>query len=502
MGKLLVTITPPTPNGDLHIGHMAGPFLAADIYTRAQRQRGHDATLVSYSDDYQSYMLRRGIELDRAPQELALENTDKINDTLKKMGIEVDFWMRPYRNNYFKKAVEEMYEFAVKAGAIYKKVSQEPYCEHCDKWGYEAFGRGNCDHCGSDSDASQCEECAHTPNASKMSNFRCKLCSAQMIWRPVEREFLALSNFRSHLKASFEHTPLRPFIRRFLNEEFELGPVDWGITRPHDGGLDLKPDGSRRIHTWVMGLSGYLGAFREYLNEHKHAPWEYDEYCRSGKGRLVHFLGYDCAFSHMMVYPALLQTMHGYRMRQTFYTNQFLTLNGKNLSTSRNYAIWARDLVADACTDSARFYLALIAPEQDTDDFDVEKFAAWRKETFSEVLVKLAAQAERERVDGDSLKLTSADAAAIKILVARWFEVTSVDHFTMKGLAVLLSDVINAARDRQLLGKRILPYMALIGAIGAPVFPDLARQILRYCRFTENEVFHQLVYVSAVEYEI
>lgn len=181
MGKLLVTITPPTPNGDLHIGHMAGPFLAADIYTRAQRQRGHDCTLVSYSDDYQSYMLRRGIELDRAPQALALENTDKINDTLKKMGIQVDFWMRPYSNSYFKNAVEEMYEYAVKAGAIYKKVSQEPYCEHCDKWGYEAFGRGNCDHCGSDSDASQCEECAHTPNASKMSNFRCKLCATPMI---------------------------------------------------------------------------------------------------------------------------------------------------------------------------------------------------------------------------------------------------------------------------------------------------------------------------------
>jgi methionyl-tRNA synthetase len=194
--------------------------------------------------------------------------------------------------------------------------------------------------------------------------------------------------------------------------------------------------------------------------------------------------------------------MHGYRMRQTFYTNQFLTLNGKNLSTSRNYAIWARDLVADACTDSARFYLALIAPEQDTDDFDVEKFAAWREETFNEVLVKLAAQAERERIEGDTLKMSSADASAIKIFVTRWFEVTSVDHFTMKGLAVLLSDVINAARDRQLLGKRILPFMGLIGAIGAPVFPELAKQILRYCRFTENEVFHQLVYVSAVEYEI
>lgn len=502
MGKLLVTITPPTPNGDLHIGHMAGPFLAADIFTRAQRQRGHDCTLVSYSDDYQSYLLRRGIELDRDPQALALENTRKINDTLERMGIEVDFWMRPYRNSYFKKAVEETYEAAVKAGAIYKQVSQEPYCGHCDKWGYEAFGRGQCDHCGADSDASQCENCAHTPNASKMAGFRCKLCSRPMIWRPIEREFLALSNFKAPLKALFEKTPTRPFIRRFLSEEFDKGPIDWGITRPHDGGLDLKPDGSRRIHTWVMGLSGYLGAFREYLNEKKHAPWEYDEYCRSGKGRLVHFLGYDCAFSHMIVYPALLQTMAGYHMRQTFYTNQFLTLKGENLSTSRNYAIWARDLVEQSSTDSARFYLALIAPEQDTDDFDIDKFHAWRAHVFDEVLVRLAASAEAEREAGDALRLGGADTQAIKGFVSRWFEVTSVDHFSMKGLAVLLSDVINAAHDRVSLGKKILPYMALLGAIGAPVFPELARQILRHCRFTESEVFDQLVYVSAVEYEI
>lgn len=83
MSKFIITITPPTPNGDLHIGHLAGPFLSADVFTRAQRQKGHDCVLVSYSDDYQSYMLRRGLEQGRDPVAIGEDNTRKIKISLK-----------------------------------------------------------------------------------------------------------------------------------------------------------------------------------------------------------------------------------------------------------------------------------------------------------------------------------------------------------------------------------------------------------------------------------
>src|SRR5471030_1974097 len=112
MSRFLVTITPPTPNGDLHIGHIAGPFLAADIFTRAQRQHGHDGVLVSYSDDYQSYMLRRGIELDRNHQTLAEENTQKIRESLQLVGIQVDSWIQSRHNTFFHESVTEVYQAA------------------------------------------------------------------------------------------------------------------------------------------------------------------------------------------------------------------------------------------------------------------------------------------------------------------------------------------------------------------------------------------------------
>ncbi|UTY58944.1 methionine--tRNA ligase [Massilia sp. erpn] len=502
MARLLVTITPPTPNGDLHIGHIAGPFLAADVYARVQRQRGHDCTLVSYSDDYQSYMLRKGIELGRDHQEIAHENSTKIQATLKKIGIGIDHWLLAQDNPYFRAAVQETYDAAAQAGAIASRDSQEPYCAHCDKWGYEAFGRGLCNHCGVDSDASQCEGCAHTPDAAKMQEFRCKLCARPMHWQPVRREFLQLAQFRPLFQSLFGNGAARASMSQFLREEFEMGFPDWGITRPHDGGLDLREDGSRRIHTWVMGLSGYFAAFREFLHEKKQAPHEYDEYCKSGQGRLVHFLGYDCAFSHMIVYPALLQCMKSYRMEQSFYTNQFLTLNGKNLSTSRNHAIWARDLVDQSCADSARLYLASVAPEEGEGDFDVARFEAWRREVFADIGGKLAAAAAAECAAGAPLQADGEDAAVINALAARWLEATSLEHFSMRALARLALDVVQTARERLAAGAGVLPFVALAGAIAAPLAPGLSARLLASCQASEAEAIGQLLLGNAPEYVI
>ncbi|WP_146033354.1 class I tRNA ligase family protein, partial [Pseudomonas syringae] len=125
MSKFIVTITPPTPNGDLHIGHIAGPFLAADVFTRVQRQRGHDCVLVSYSDDYQSYMLRKGLEQGVDPVVLANRNSDRIEASLATINIKPDNWMRPHNNPWFAAAVGEVFTALRDAGAIEFRDSSE-----------------------------------------------------------------------------------------------------------------------------------------------------------------------------------------------------------------------------------------------------------------------------------------------------------------------------------------------------------------------------------------
>ncbi|WP_440058156.1 methionine--tRNA ligase [Pseudomonas fragariae (ex Marin et al. 2024)] len=499
MSKFIVTITPPTPNGDLHIGHIAGPFLAADVFTRVQRQRGHECVLVSYSDDYQSYMLRKGLELGVDPVELARRNSDRIEASLAAINIQPDNWMRPHDNPWFAEAVGEVFGALRDAGAIECRDSSEPYCPDCDVWGYEAFARGNCNYCGAESDASQCENCAQAPDAELMTDLRCKLCSQPSQWKNVHRAFLKLAGFKPQLRDRLLGQSWRKPLDSWLRDSLEH-LHDWGVTRPGDGGLDLQADGSCRVHTWFMGLAGYMAAFREYADR-VGRPELFRQYWQSGQGTLVHFLGFDCVFSHAIVYPAQLTALHDIRVRQRFMPNQFLKLDGLNLSTSRNHAIWVGDLAREACADSARLYLASIAPEESEGDFRLAQFLAWRAEVFSEFFPALL-DAGINRDDHWWSGLCGADAGLLEALRVQWSKASEPAQFSMKRMAQVLLDAIAITRGRLAEGRPVSHLAAFIAVAGKALIPDMSAQIISAFALPEARVHATLMNGPAAEYSI
>ncbi|QHF08574.1 methionine--tRNA ligase [Pseudomonas syringae] len=499
MSKFIVTITPPTPNGDLHIGHIAGPFLAADVFTRVQRQRGHECVLVSYSDDYQSYMLRKGLELGVDPVELARRNSDRIEASLAAINIQPDNWMRPHDNPWFAEAVGEVFGALRDAGAIECRDSSEPYCPDCDVWGYEAFARGNCNYCGAESDASQCENCAQAPDAELMTDLRCKLCSQPSQWKNVHRAFLKLAGFKAQLRDRLLGQSWRKPLDSWLRDSLEH-LHDWGVTRPGDGGLDLQADGSCRVHTWFMGLAGYMAAFREYADR-VGRPELFRQYWQSGQGTLVHFLGFDCVFSHAIVYPAQLTALHDIRVRQRFMPNQFLKLDGLNLSTSRNHAIWVGDLAREACADSARLYLASIAPEESEGDFRLAQFLAWRAEVFSEFFPALL-DAGINRDDHWWSGLCGADAGLLEALRVQWSKASEPAQFSMKRMAQVLLDAIAITRGRLAEGRPVSHLAAFIAVAGKALIPDMSAQIISAFALPEARVHATLMNGPAAEYSI
>ncbi|MCH5552460.1 methionine--tRNA ligase [Pseudomonas syringae pv. syringae] len=499
MSKFIVTITPPTPNGDLHIGHIAGPFLAADVFTRVQRQRGHECVLVSYSDDYQSYMLRKGLELGVDPVELARRNSDRIEASLAAINIQPDNWMRPHDNPWFAEAVGEVFGALRDAGAIECRDSSEPYCPDCDVWGYEAFARGNCNYCGAESDASQCENCAQAPDAELMTDLRCKLCSQPSQWKNVHRAFLKLAGFKPQLRDRLLGQSWRKPLDSWLRDSLEH-LHDWGVTRPGDGGLDLQADGSCRVHTWFMGLAGYMAAFREYADR-VGRPELFRQYWQSGQGTLVHFLGFDCVFSHAIVYPAQLTALHDIRVRQRFMPNQFLKLDGLNLSTSRNHAIWVGDLAREACADSARLYLASIAPEESEGDFRLAQFLAWRAEVFSEFFPALL-DAGSNRDDHWWSGLCGADAGLLEALRVQWSKASEPAQFSMKRMAQVLLDAIAITRGRLAEGRPVSHLAAFIAVAGKALIPDMSAQIISAFALPEARVHATLMNGPAAEYSI
>ncbi len=490
MSKFIVTITPPTPNGDLHIGHICGPFMAADVFTKVQRQRGHDCVLVSYSDDYQSYMLRRGLEVGCNPPDLAKKNTRKIRESLQLIGVDVDHWLEAYGNDHFRKAVRDVYSAADEAGAIAWRSEPEPHCPRCHVWGYEAFGRGRCNFCGSDSDASQCEECARSPDARMMSGFSCKLCGLGHDWVPVQRAYLRLGRFQGVLSDLYARSRLRGPLRRWCDDILSGGLTDWAITRPGDAGLDLVIDGTRRVHTWFMGLSGYIAAFKEYA-EQRGDHSVFDSFWTSGSGTLVNFLGFDCAFSHVVVYPALLNTLKGIAVGQIFYSNQFLTLDGLNLSTSRNHAVWIRDLVAEACPDSARLYLASIAPEDAASDFNRAAFKAWRRETFmGSIDWILTSRGDHPAAASHGMgEVAGSFAQAVR---RRWQQASDATMFSMRELARLSLDILDTIREARPGSVEAGHLIALLAVCGRPLHPNLSDRLVEAFSIDEDEVIRWL----------
>ncbi|HSK42247.1 MAG TPA: class I tRNA ligase family protein, partial [Arenibaculum sp.] len=268
MSRLIVTIAPPTPNGDLHLGHIAGPYMAADVYARVQRQKGHDVLFVSYSDDYQSYLQRKGRELGIEPFALGLRNGAMIHETLGMLDIRPDWWMQSGHNPHFRDAVRMFYEGAAARGAIGTRMHRMAYFPAFDVWGYEAYARGACNHCGTSSDASQCEHCAHAPDINRMDGLSCTLGASPLEWREVERDYLKVGMYREFLRDLYGRHPLRPNLRAFVDEVLALPDEDleWYTTRPHECGVTIPTSGGDRVvHTWFSGIAGYYAASREYM---------------------------------------------------------------------------------------------------------------------------------------------------------------------------------------------------------------------------------------------
>lgn len=502
MSKFIITITPPTPNGDLHIGHLAGPFLSADVFTRAQRQKGHDCVLVSYSDDYQSYMLRRGLEQGRDPVAIGEDNTRKIKISLQMAGIEIDHWMTSQDNSYFRDAVLELYHQGVNDRNIYQKNALAPYCRACNVWGYEAFGRGQCNHCGQNSDASQCEECAGAPNYLYMKNFTCKLCGAEHEWIEKEHAYLNIGKNVYKLRQWLGDSAVRRNSRAFAERELAPTPEDWQITRHGDAGLDIGQPALGKAHTWFMGAAGYIAATREHFTVNRQTPELFDAFWYADDTTLVHFLGYDCLYSHGIAYPILLAGSQYAKKTQRLYTNMFLKLNGLNLSTSRNHAIWIRDLVSDYDTDSVRLYMALLAPEEQESDFVETQFVDWHQAFYQQKIESLTVAAMHEApafwLDG----LQRDEHKLLCEIYNRWSTVTSADSFSSRKLAQLVVELYEMAHAR-LLAQRPLYYLvALASCIGAPITPTLSRQIHKRCAINSALVLDNLINATFLDYSI
>jgi methionyl-tRNA synthetase len=435
-GKFIVTITPPTPNGDLHLGHMSGPFLAADVLSRRLKQQGYDVLLVSYADDYQSYLPRKSKPLRRQPFEFARLVRDMMLNTMALADIDIDCFLQASDSDDYRQAAAH-YVTRV-ADQVVLRTGKVFYCASCECYGYEGFGRGHCNWCGTSSDASQCEHCARMPDINQMPSMTCMSCQQPMVETSVEQYVWRVGENYPAVAQVHKNKPMRQCLSDYLDTALSDVSEVWPITRPGDAGLQLDQLAQQPLHTWFMGLAGYQACVNSYLREYPErgsfAHWWNDQ------TQLIHFLGFDCSYSHAIGYVAQqLNDPQGPPPGQ-FITNRFLKLNGDDFSTSRGHAVWIRDMAAHYPADAIRLYTALFAPETAVKNFVQADFDLWFSSFFTPLAlaVDAAGHAVLDAVAGD----VEADPLdSTEAFYQRWCEHASISQFSMAGMADALCGI-------------------------------------------------------------
>lgn len=485
MKRLLVTIAPPTPNGDLHLGHIAGPYMAADIYARTQRAKGHEVLFLSYSDDYQSYLARKARELDAEPFALGLKNGAMIHETLGLLDIHVDTWMQSGHNPYFRDAVQTFFEAAQARGTLRTRPHKVPYFPAYDVWGYEAYARGACNYCGTSSDASQCEHCAQSPDILKMQDIRCTLGPSPVEWREVERDCLSIGSYRDFLRDLYRDKPLRPYLKDWLEEVLgqDDEQLEWFTTRPHEHGVTIPTDGGKVVHTWFSGIAGYYAATREYADR-VGDDGLFDRFWRDPASRIVHFLGFDCCFSHAIAYPSLLSNLEGFTRDVHLFPNRFLKLNGGDFSTSRGHAIWVRDIIKQAEPDAVRLYLASVAPELEVQDYRQDEFDRWHRDVYLDLLPAIAKAA----AGGGARAADAGFREDLDRARASWREAADIETFSMQKLARTAMVLAEVAREKLAEGADVRVLAAGLAGLMEAVAPTLSRRLAEAAGAAEDDL--------------
>jgi methionyl-tRNA synthetase len=369
----VVLSPPPTPNGPLHVGHLAGPYVAADVAVRAGRARGEPTISVCGLDDNQNYVVAAARARGRDAEELRRENAGRIRSVFTRLGIGHDIFTEPTADPRYRSAVVRLLDQSVTAGMLPVQEWTLPYCEPCGGSLHHAYVAGRCAGCGAGMNGGTCEGCGAFHTAGDLVEPRCTRCGAPPSGQLRGRgPVLPLADHRDHLMRVWCQATLPPRVRRMVDRLLDKGLPTVPLTYPTDWGIPVA-DG-HRLDAWAeMGL-GYLYSVGRQLDSSAVSLSDHLRAWRS-VGSLWAFLGLDNAFYYAVLFPGLFAAWGlPPELLGGLVVNEFYTLDGDKFSTSRDHAVWAEELLAEYPPDVVRAFLCLDRPEPYATDFTRERF--------------------------------------------------------------------------------------------------------------------------------
>ena len=373
--RILIGVAWPYANGPLHMGHVAGCYLAADIFARYHRLKGNDVLMVSGSDQHGTPITLRAEQDGVSPQDVVDRYHSDFLRTWDRLGISFDLFTTTGTDNH-REVVQEIFLSLLDKGYIYTDTTPLPYCHTCRRFLPDRYVKGKCPFCDcTDARGDQCDECGKPLNPEDLIDIQCRITGDTPEIRESEHFFLRLSAFQEQLLSWVrEQRHWRPNVLNFTQRYLEDGLKDRAISRDLEWGVPLPVAGyeNKRIYVWFEAVIGYLSASKEWAARCGR-PDAWEPFWR-GDARAYYFIGKDNIPFHTIIWPAMLAGYGGLDLPYDVPANEFLNLEGRQLSTSRNWAVWVPDYLDRYDPDPLRYYISVTMPETSDSDFSWRDF--------------------------------------------------------------------------------------------------------------------------------
>ncbi len=376
MPRYLVTSALPYANGPLHLGHLAGAYLPADIYVRFLRMAGEDVVYVCGTDEHGVPITITAERMGMSPRDVVDRYHKVICEDFRRFGISFDNFSRTEMPAHYELAQSVFLDLLSKGHIVERPMSQY-HCPSCSRFLPDRYVLGTCPRCESEgARGDQCEDCGSWLDARDLVSPACALCGGAPEPRETSHWFLRLDAFQEWLEGwlgsreGWKSNVLnycRGWLDEGLRERAITRDLDWGVPVP------LPEAEGKVLYVWFEALLGYVSSTRE-LFEERGEPSGWERYWKDPETRLVHFIGKDNIVFHAVIEPVILQALGGYVLPWNVPANEYLNISGAKFSTSRGTAIWMGDYLQHLDPDPMRYALAVNAPENRDTDFSWDDF--------------------------------------------------------------------------------------------------------------------------------
>ncbi len=372
MSRYMVTSALPYANGPLHLGHLAGAYLPADIYTRYKRMNEHDILFCSGTDEHGVPITITAEKMGITPMQVVDKFHSIITEDFKRFGISFDNFSRTTQPEH-KKFAQSVFLELLEKGHIVPRDMKQLYCPNCNRYLPDRYINGTCPKCGSDeARGDQCESCGTWTEPFELKNPQCGICGSTPETRDTRHWFLLLDHFQEWLEGWLGgQSDWKPNVLKYCNSWLGDGLRERAITRDISWGVPvpLEEAKGKVLYVWFEAVLGYISSTKEFFAKAGKDSNEWKKYWQDPDTKLVQFIGKDNIVFHCIIEPSLLHGLGNYTLPWNVPANEFLNIYGQKFSTSKGTGIGLGDYLKHFDPDPMRYALAVNAPENRDSDF-------------------------------------------------------------------------------------------------------------------------------------